>query len=540
MESETTKVATEEMSFDIGVTVQATYGPVSISATSNFATSKSSAQSDASAIRYGKDVTARALQRIIERTSEQRIHKALEEFEDSNKHVTDNIGGTGHIVGLYRWVDKIYEAKIVNYGKRLMFEFLVPEPAAYHIYAMKQSNAMGFTAVKPLHPVADISSIQKVFPWLLPLQSHWDLTNSNYAFWAGMYGAKVDPPPGGQIIGIAKSQANNQFNPNENIPTFAYNDLVVPDGYEAVNGFVQEIRSNGPTGTSWCCIIVGGSAHYSPHNGGHFSNITLTNETGTIPMAAITTAYSIAWNTEVYCRPTFDTYETWRIKTFNAIMESYEAKLAAYNNALAEFLANSGVNIRGNNPAFNRQTEQAELQKHCLRLLTSCTFATSNAWQEDYWTAPNQPDFHCCTAISEGLFVQFVENCFDWQLMTYTFYPYFFARRAKWSELHQIDDTDPIFREFLKAGYARVVVPVREGFEDAAMRFAADGTIWNGGPVPGINDPYYLSIVDEMKKPVGEVEGDPWQIRVPTSLTILQNDASGIEGSGLPCDPNGI
>ena len=81
---------------------------------------------------------------------------------------------------------------------------------------------------------------------------------------------------------------------------------------------------------------------------------------------------------------------------------------------------------------------------------------------------------------------------------------------------------------------------MREGFEDAAMRFAADGTIWNGGPVPGINDPYYLSIVDEMKKPVGEVEGDPWQIRVPTSLTILQNDASGIEGSGLPCDPNGI
>ena len=141
--------------------------------------------------------------------------------------------------------------------------------------------------------------------------------------------------------------------------------------------------------------------------------------------------------------------------------------------------------------------------------------------------------------ISEGFFAH-IENCFEFSLMSYNFYPYFWSRKSEWKTIYRLEDADPIFTQFLQAGYARVIVPVRVGFEKAALRYAADGTIWEGGDPPSINDPYYVSLIDELEEPVGTAEGDPWQIRIPTSLTILQNDADGIDESGLPCNPEGL
>ena len=50
------------------------------------------------------------------------------EVEVINEHEFDNKGGSGHVNGIYRWVDKFYEAQIVNYGKRTMLEFIIPDP----------------------------------------------------------------------------------------------------------------------------------------------------------------------------------------------------------------------------------------------------------------------------------------------------------------------------------------------------------------------------------------------------------------------------
>ena len=46
----------------------------------------------------------------------------------------------------------------------------------------------------------------------------------------------------------------------------------------------------------------------------------------------------------------------------------------------------------------------------------------------------------------------------------YFFYPYFWGRKPLWVTKLLLDDTDPLFAEFLRAGEARAVVPVRPGF----------------------------------------------------------------------------
>ena len=77
---------------------------------------------------------------------------------------------------------------------------------------------------------------------------------------------------------------------------------------------------------------------------------------------------------------------------------------------------------------------------------------------------------------------------------------------------------------------------MRPGMEKQIMHFLRTGQVWQGSEVPAIDSPLYLSIVDELKAPVGTVEGEPWEIRVPTALTVLQCESGCVEGAGLPCD----
>ncbi|MDR2205209.1 MAG: hypothetical protein LBE36_03505 [Flavobacteriaceae bacterium] len=75
---------------------------------------------------------------------------------------------------------------------------------------------------------------------------------------------------------------------------------------------------------------------------------------------------------------------------------------------------------------------------------------------------------------------------------------------------------------------ARVIVTVKPGFEDALNFFLSTGQIWNGGEVPVIGDPLYLSIVDELRQPTGIPQGKYWITKIPTTLTILQDKSTGL------------
>jgi hypothetical protein len=86
----------------------------------------------------------------------------------------------------------------------------------------------------------------------------------------------------------------------------------------------------------------------------------------------------------------------------------------------------------------------------------------------------------------------------------------------------------------MQAGMARVVVTVKPGFENAVMHFMATGQIWNGGQVPVLDNPLYLSIVDELKEQEYVVE-ETWETVVPTSLVALQSSGVAINAEGLPC-----
>jgi hypothetical protein len=528
---EASKVVQDDIKFDLGVNVQASYGPVKITADTKFAISNSTTESDKQASKYGRDVTERALDRVVKTVREERISKVINEYEEINKHGLQG-GEDKHVVGLFRWVDKIYESRVVNYGKRLMFEFLVPEPAAFHLHATASDPIEStITLKKPIDPRSP-NLFTEI--GLSPLTSHTALSEYNYDAYVAAYEAKVDPPP---AYYQTTSKAYHREGMDHNMQFGdSKNDLKLPEGYEALSvvapyGLHSENHDGGP---NWVTIAIGQKSKFDT-NGGTFST-TLNGEDDIVPVVVMGRTRFYAMNVEILCTRTTPGYEKWKLKVYNAIIDAYNTKLAAYNNELAAAKSRVGIQIQGSNPGANRVRERLELEKSCVRLLSQhCDPLWSNAMKDDQEC--HYPEFDCCEALRDGSYVQFVEQCFEWNLMTYLFFPYFWGRKCNWQKIYQLDDVDPLFLAFLQAGYARVVVPVTPGYEHAALRFLADGTLWDGGGIPGVDDPLYRSIVVEMMEDAGTVDPDikPWKITVPTTLTVLQCDSGCVPGSGLPC-----
>jgi len=111
-------------------------------------------------------------------------------------------------------------------------------------------------------------------------------------------------------------------------------------------------------------------------------------------------------------------------------------------------------------------------------------------------------------------------------------YPYFWSRHVRWTAALHLSDADPDFVAFLKAGAARVQVPVRPGFERAVAHFCQFGEIWEGHDAPLIDDDLFVPIIDEITESLGKPEepprpyppnSQPWEVTIPTALVILQN-----------------
>jgi hypothetical protein len=99
--------------------------------------------------------------------------------------------------------------------------------------------------------------------------------------------------------------------------------------------------------------------------------------------------------------------------------------------------------------------------------------------------------------------VRFFENAFEWDNMLYVCYPHFWGRRARWVSALNLTDSDPDFAAFLRAGAARVQVPVRPGFERAVAYYAQTKQIWEGNDVPVVGDSTYVPIIDEITENLG-------------------------------------
>jgi hypothetical protein len=515
LQTEAEQTIKSELEVEAGLQVSGSYGPsVTFTASMNAGFSTTTEEAQRKAQSYSREVTERTAERVRERVREERRRRVLEELEEINKHAIDNTGpNRRHTRGIYRWLLKISDAQIFNYGQRMMYEFVIPEPAAFFLYAFVENPPADIELPKPDPPTYFGS----------PLKPS-NLTRTNYQDYVSKYEATDAPAPPSQFTVASHfdkqdGKEDNNFGRALKIPVAA--------GYEAYGATVSSDFVF-PSGQAHGFRIMVGGVNFDRTNlwGAGYQTFPYTFRGEVAVALELMNVRSFALGVDVFCRLTADGLAKWQHEVYEAVIQGYLKQQAEYEDKVAAAAIEQGVQILGRNPLENRRLEREELKKLVLMMLIGSTDIGRNSLQPSV-----EPTLDISKACLNGAYIRFLENAFEWANMLYVFYPYFWGRKARWISAVHLTDPDPDFAAFLKAGAARVQVPVRPGFEHAVAYFSQSGQIWDGNDAPLIDDDLYVPIVDEISANLGRTDdgvpypkgSQPWEVTVPTSLVVLQD-----------------
>ncbi len=565
LQNEIASVLEEQENFNANVTGSVSYtvpgGPsYSAGAYVGVDTGSSSSFSETTAETFAEETVKRSVERVVRKISEKRTTKMLREFEENQKHGYDNTGGSSHITGVYRWIDKVYTNRLINYGTRLILEFSVPEPAKWYREAMlwKPKAEEG---TEPTMPTKPMTLTEK------GIANAGSILRNNYEDWAAYYSTTIPAPKAENMIitetfsgdmqhiqlktltkPISAQAEYNLSSCNGSYSYWANNYGIVPDYFKCEVGGSLMFEASG---------AIGWGTTTDQNKYGNLNNVSFSPIiTAGFEILAKGTNVS-AFGLTVICNYTLKpaVFADWQTQAYNKLQQGYDALLTAYNSALAAQQAEtatqaSEVEKSQANPAFNRITEQRELKRACIEMLGSpwCKKTGENMFEQKHCEGCEDcPECKDCDDIEFAYIkqdkalldyseqVRFFEQAFEWHIMSYAFHPYYWADKCSWAELMQLQNDDTIFQGFLQSGMARVTLTVRPEYTEAVLYYLQTGDIKNtdGNKLAEM----YQNLFDTLIK---TSNGNPrplatWQTRVPSTLTMIQDGTAGLTANGLPC-----
>lgn len=512
---EVEEVMKQDKAIQAGLTTNSSFG-VSIkeiyslsfgtNSTTNLSSSQSKAITNKATQNYSKDVINRATKQIEQKVRKFSSTKTLSEREETNEHSFSNVSGA-NINGQYLYVDKISEGQVFNYGKVGAIPIILPEPASLY----KSLFVKKFEGIEPKKP-ADIKI------------NATDIHENNLEELIKQYGlGEIDSPPAEYVNVTAVFRKNTPVDDHRKNGVWQSLGSGTDDGPKQVDipsgYYSQYMQAN----------LDGSSVHLSLHNTNCNITFTLggrqlrygdvpTQNPESLPMLegsqSISVFYSQVKNygvqVTVRCKRKDETYLNWQTYVYELIKGKYDKEMAEYQKAYSEYMAAKNefdaeqaiLSRERNNqhPFILRQIERQELKRMAITYI-SCQFFDQFDAMKSRVEPCGFPEMNIREAEKEGRIVQFFEQAFEWELMTYIFYPYFWGRKCTWQEKLKEESSDLIFQRFLEAGSCHVLVPIRAGWIDYIQYFLATGEIWNGNTIPPLPmDLHYVSIAQELRE----------------------------------------
>lgn len=518
LQAEAEKTIKSQFELEAGLQITASFGPsLSLSSNLNIGYDTSTEETKRKAVSYSREVTEKASERIRQKIREEQRRRVLEEIEEINKHSVDNSESPEHVRGIYRWLNKIFDAQIYNYGQRMMFEFVVPEPAAYFLHALVDNPPEDMVIEKPEAPEY----------YGQPLKPE-NLTRYNYHQYVSQY--KVTGAPELPSAFTVKTYVDKQE--GGTVGHFSRATTVaIPPEFEAFGALINKAAITALDRDGDFKLMIGGVAlDLTDIAISDYYSFTETYRGEISVIIEFLNGLGFSVGIDIMCSLTAESFTKWQHETYDAIILAYQRLKSNYEEQRAAMSIRKGVTILGRNPIENRRIEKEELKKLVLMMLRDTNdiqYGCMDSVGEDA-----EPVMHIDDALEAGADIRFFENAFEWSNIMYVFYPYFWGRKSRWSNALHLTDPDLDFAAFLKAGAARVQVPVRPGFEKAIAYYCQYKKIWEDHDPPLIDDELYVPIVDEISENLGKFEGDgipypedstPWEVTIPTSLVLVQN-----------------
>lgn len=506
--SETRKLSAFDAQARAGGSFSASYGALSVEGSAEAGVGVRSESTEGLSTAYAKNVITRAATTITDRLEEYRSLSLFREQLTAEKESYTNASGA-HISGLYLWVDAVHESKLLEYGRRLMFEVIVPKPGANLLWA---PNAVGPDPAAAQPPPEFDVLLDEPLSGSDAAAISRTISRDNYLQLAAKYGARDVPAAPDAVKIVMKALSAGDMATKGTYVTIAKSDesLHVPDGYEASEGWLRFVASRKINKyATWYRVVVGTSQYTFSSNSSAskrtFSHALDISESksfrGTVPVSIIGTEdrAGVA-HVMLRCTPTAETMEAWRASVYSSLLLAYKRALQDYQEA-----ANSSfAQPTSRSPEQLRRIERDEVKRGCLTIMTGQHFERFNALPANQ--SPDLPPaINLADVKPEGSWIQFFETSIEWENVDFVLYPYFWSDRADWARALTMRLDDPKHEEFLRAGAARVLLPVRQGFESAVLKYfdspPGSPELWDGLDPDLINleSPLFVAVWQELR-----------------------------------------
>ncbi|WP_187367168.1 hypothetical protein [Massilia mucilaginosa] len=437
--------------------------------------------------RFARAILERSVGRIARKVGQSRSSSMLNETEERVGSTIDNSAGSASVVGVYRWLNKVFEARVVHYGTRLMVEFMLRDPAA--AYLLEQQGRTGTRAGVPLS--LDDNGIA----------SFADVNPGNYARLAALYEVtEISPPPASPVLVSASLRGGQE------------RLVALAPGYCAAAAHV-----NVAPGAPAPPVLVGREVFRAgdpPDQGRVFGESdAIALAVGSAPLGSPPcSAMEVLVNVVIECYPGAALLDGWRIQTYAALLAGYRRQVSRFD----ELAGGAGARADTRAPQAERLVERKQLRRGCIGLLFERYAALAGS--EKPCGRPS------VFSVNEAHYLQFFDELFEWDEMTWRFHTRPAAGAAARAGLAPAGDA---LSPFIEADSAMVMLPVRPGRVMALLYFLSSGALWDGDNRLAPASSADIALINDLKSAEAHAHaaprpvGRPWELVVPTAMQVI-------------------
>lgn len=485
---------------NFGASLSGSYTGVTLTTTLGIADTNDERKSVKQSAQKTREVTEKASART---RKEHKVSVKLETKtgnEDRSAKTITNTAATPIRIDYYRMMRK-WRTDLYRYGLRQTYDIAIPVPGV-RIWALHQR-------------VAELDKELRT-PFVFSLKVE-DLNDSNWFAKAAEVGAPagaVPPPPPEKLFVVPPATIIDFIPENQSgITRFGKVEFDVPAGYWLSTAaatadlavWISQDRSwKWLNGSSTGNMLVA-----APH---FFSDLNELRLKQSGPMAAAYRYQGISFASlqlTLGFERTADSTNAWKYAAWAAIKASAEARHQEQLARAQEERDRLWRLLNGKDTLSLRRLEREELMRLVMSWLlgpsselkpggidlggkpastdtvqTTAGKILSN--ERSFQASASTDPFPTLTGVSElatydailfGEWVKFMHQAVEWESILYFLYPYFWGSEAVGRDKLLFEHPDPEHERFLRAGYARIVLPVRPGFEEEFTQLVENGTL---------------------------------------------------------------
>lgn len=416
--------------------------------------------------------------------------------EDLAVRVLHNPSTTNAMRVDYYQLLRRWQVDLIRYGLRMTYDLVVPNPGLDLIQRVLELQKLD-------------AAINSPFSFDVKLS---DVTPDKYEALAATYGADVDKPPEGTLYQLLHKEFKIDKDPSHEAIFDAFEFEVDPDYQVNTANFTCDVQSIHTSASDHRLSVVGKGDIYPGAEQVYVDTINglygkLDVQYWYVGLSSFSTQLAIISTVRD------EALNAWQLKAWNSLRQAAYDGYTRDHQRLKDQRDTLAAEIGGFDALTLRKMEHEEIMRAVLAWLIGPDFKLMPDDIKKLFTGypdPNDPDpleqaykpvdqmtFSEWSRVigDRGELIKFLHNAIEWENVLFFVYPYFWDHADNWPFKRFLVHPDPVHRDFLRSGCARVVLTVRPGFELAFAYLLDTGDPEQ--PPPGPRP--YVTIAEETR-----------------------------------------